>query len=155
MDVLWILDGGTLAVLRRALQPITATRGPHNNKRPRITLEEFVTEFYRAVCLRHGADHGSIGRSQSETRQLVERMCILFDLVDVDSLGVVDWEHFTDFCVYMRGRDSGNQGLEVGEPGAATGVGEGQEGGITRFVEKLGYTDRSSHCHEVRYSLYK
>ncbi|CAM9298583.1 unnamed protein product [Ectocarpus fasciculatus] len=148
MDVLWILDGGTLAVLRRALQPITATKGPH--KRPRITLEEFVAEFYRAVCLRHGADHGSIGRSQSETRQLVERMCILFDLVDVDSLGVVDWEHFTDFCVYMRGRDSGNQGLEVDEPGAATGVGEGQEGGITRFVEKLGYTDRSSHCHEIR-----
>lgn len=148
MDVLWILDGGTLAVLRRALQPITATRGPH--KRPRITLEEFVTEFYRAVCLRQSADHGPICRSQSETRKLVERMCILFDLVDVDSLGVVDWEHFTDFCVYMRGRDSGNQGLEVDEQGAATGAREGQEGGMTRFVEKLGYTDRSSHCHEVR-----
>ncbi|CAM9511695.1 unnamed protein product [Ectocarpus sp. 12 AP-2014] len=148
MDVLWILDGGTLAVLRRALQPIAATRGPH--KRLRITLDEFVAEFYRAVCLRPSADHGPIVRSQSETRQLVEKMCILFDLVDVDSLGVVDWQHFTDFCVYMRGRDSGNQGLEVDEQGAATGAREGQEGGMTRFVEKLGYTDRSSHCHEIR-----
>ncbi|CAM9680245.1 unnamed protein product, partial [Hapterophycus canaliculatus] len=97
MEVVWLLDGDTLAVLRRALQPPAVTSGIR--KRIRITLEEFVTEVYRAVCLRQSAEHGSIGRNPSETRQLVQRMCILFCLVDVDSVGTVDWEQFTDFCV--------------------------------------------------------
>lgn len=149
MDVVWLLDGDTLASLRRALQPPTAVAVTGSRKRARIPLEAFVAEIYRAVCLRHGTDNGSIGRNQTETRQLVERTCILFDLVDVDSVGVVDWEHFTDFCVYMRGRDSGNQGLEEDEPGEHQGGRPSQSDEITRFVEKLGYTDRSSHCHEV------
>lgn len=150
MEVVRLLDGDTLSVLRRALQPpAAATSGTRT--RARIPLEAFVAEVYRAVCLRQNSDHGSIGRSQTETLQLVEKMCVLFDLVDVDSVGIVDWEHFTDFCVYMRGRDSGNQGLVEGdEPGAPKGGGEGRSDGMTRFVEKLGYTDRSSHCHEVR-----
>lgn len=147
MEVVWLLDGDTLAGLRRALQPPAATSAPR--KRIRISLEGFVTEVYRAVCLRQSAEHGSMGRNQSETRQLVQRMCILFNLVDIDSVGIVDWEQFTDFCVYMRGRDSGNQGLEDEEAGA-NGEGKGGEGEATRFVEKLGYTDRSSHCREVR-----
>lgn len=148
MDVVWLLDGDTLASLRRALRPPTFAL-KDSRKRARIPLEAFVAEIYRAICLRQSTDHGSIGRNQTGTRQLVERTCILFDLVDVDSVGVVDWEHFTDFCVYMRGRDSGNQGLEEDEPGAHQGGGPSQPDEITRFVEKLGYTDRSSHCHEV------
>lgn len=148
MEVVWLLDGDTLASLRRALQPPSvAVDG--SRKRARIPLEAFVAEIYRSICLRQSTDHGSIGmRNQTETRHLVERTCILFDLVDVDSVGFVDWEHFTDFCVYMRGRDSGNQGHKD-EPGAPQGGGRSQPDEITRFVEKLGYNDRSSHCHEV------
>lgn len=145
MEVVWLLDAATLASLRRAVQPTTAA----SRKRARIPLEMFVAEVYRAICLRQRTDHGSIGRNQTETRQLVEKTCVLFDLVDVDSVGVVDWEHFTDFCVYMRGRDSGNQGLEENGPGAPQGGGKSQPDEITRFVEKQGFTDRSSHCHEV------
>ena len=149
MEVVWLLDGNTLASLRRALQPPTVSTDG-SRKRARIPLEAFVAEIYRAICLRQSADHGSIERrNQTETRQLVERTCVLFDLVDVDSVGVVDWEDFTDFCVYMRGRDTGNQGLEEDEPGAQHGGGRSQPDDITRFVEKLGYNDRSSHCHEV------
>lgn len=150
MEVVWLLDGDTLASLRRALQPPTAVAVHGSRKRARIPLEAFVAEIYRSICLRQGTDHGPMGRNQTETRQLVEKTCVLFDLVDVDSVGVVDWEHFTDFCVYMRGRDSGNQGLEENEPGEQQGGGgRSQPDEITRFVEKLGYTDRSSHCHEV------
>lgn len=150
MEVVRLLDGNTLSVLRRALQPSAAATASGTRKGARIPLEEFVAEVYRAVCLRQNTDYGSIGRNQTETLQLVEKMCVLFDLVDVDSVGVVDWENFTDFCVCMRGRDSGNQGLAEGdEPGAPKGGGEGRPDGMTRFVEKLGYNDRSSHCHEV------
>lgn len=114
-----------------------------------MSLEAFVTEFYRALCFGSSGDHGTKGRSQARTRQLVERVCVLFDLVDVDSAGVIDWVDFTDFCVYIRGRDSGNQGREDG-PGALTSEHKRvHDSDITRFAEKLGYIDRSSHCHEV------
>lgn len=113
-----------------------------------MPLEAFVTEFYRALCFGNG-DHGMKGRSQAKTRQLVERVCVLFDLVDVDSAGVIDWVDFTDFCVYIRGRDSGNQGQEDGSGALASEHKRIQDSDITRFAEKLGYIDRSSHCHEV------
>lgn len=146
MEVIWLLDRDKLGALRRALQAPVAAAG----FRRRIPLQSFVAEVYRAVCLRQGAEHGS--RNQAETRQLVERMCILFELVDVDSVGVIEWDHFTDFCVCMRGRDSGNQGLED-ELDKPKGGGRTQPENLTRFIEKLGYTDRGSHCHEVRQAL--
>lgn len=154
MEVVRLLDGNTLSVLRRALQPSAAATASGSRKGARIPLEEFVAEVYRAVCLRQNTDHGPMGRSQNETLQLVEKMCVLFDLVDIDSVGVVDWENFTDFCVCMRGRDSGNQGLAEGNgPGAPKGGLGSRPDGMTRFVEKLGYNDRSSHCHEVCYRV--
>lgn len=149
MEVIWLLDGTTLSGLRRATQRSSGGGGGAGG-RARVPLEAFVTEFYRALCFGSGnSDHGAKGRSQARTRQLVERVCVLFDLVDVDSAGVIDWVDFTDFCVYIRGRDSGNQGVQA-EPGAPTSEPKRvQDSEITRFTEKLGYIDRSSHCHEV------
>lgn len=146
MEVIWLLDGNTLSGLRRATQ---RSSGGGLGGRARVSLEAFVTEFYRALCFGSSGDHGVKGRSQAKTRQLVERICVLFDLVDVDSAGVIDWVDFTDFCVYIRGRDSGNQGLEDDSGALTSEQKRVQDSDITRFTEKLGYIDRSSHCHEV------
>lgn len=149
MEVIWLLDGAMLSGLRRATQRSSGGGGGAAG-RARVSLEVFVTEFYRALCFGSGSsDHGAKGRSQAKTRQLIERICVLFDLVDVDSAGVIDWVDFTDFCVYIRGRDSGNQGLEEESGAPTTEQKRVQDSEITRFTEKLGYIDRSSHCHEV------
>lgn len=176
-----MLHGGALSRLRRALQstPASSTRtssimGP--TTRTRVPLEAFVTEVYR-VCLDNSDLHhqrpgsstaGGGVHHQLQARQLVERICTLFDLVDIDSTGIIDWEDFTDFCVYMRGDASGGQGQdeEEGAGGGGNGGGGGvapsgggggggggedrnRDSSITRFTERLGYVDRSSHCHEV------
>ena len=146
MEVVWLLDGNTLSGLRRATE---RSSGAGPGGRTRVPLEAFVTELYRALCFGSSSDHGVKGRSQAKTRQLVERVCVLFDLVDVDSAGVIDWVDFTDFCVYIRGRDSGNQGQEDDSGVLTSEYKRVQDSNITRFAEKLGYIDRSSHCHEV------
>lgn len=135
-----------------------------------LSLETFVTEIYRA-CLLGGSDSGQQrpaalmgirgyhGSPDSQGQQFVESLCILFDLVDIDGAGVIDWMDFTDFCVYMRGgagdvAGGGHQGSEGGSDnkGACSGGGsrhDDEENDVTRFTERLGYIDRSSHCHEV------
>lgn len=146
MEVIWLLHGDTLSRLRRALQPPLTVF----TTRVRVPLREFVTGVYRALCLENNPERGSSGMGQFQAYQLVQRICLLFDFVDIDSTGIIDWVHFTDFCVFMRGGDTGIQRLEDGD-GARVSGGEGdQENDITRFTEKLGYVDRSSHCHEVR-----
>lgn len=172
MEVIWMLHGGALSRLRRALQPTPASSigtssiiGP--TTRTRVPLEAFVTEVYRECMGNSDLHQQRVGSSAAgggvhhpvQARQLIERICTLFDLVDIDSTGIVDWEDFTDFCVYMRGDASGGQGQNEG--GGAIGGAPSQGGGrgtedktrdseVTRFTERLGYIDRSSRCHEVR-----
>lgn len=150
MEVVWLLQGEALSRLRRVLQaPATAPRTP-----AWISREVLVTEIYREVCLEDNADQRVGGSSHTKARRLIERICVLFDLVDIDNIGMVDWIDFTDLCVYIGGSGTGDHHGQEEEPRAYSGCGGGrdQDDDVTRFAEKLGYTDRSSHCHEVRSS---
>lgn len=157
--MIWFLHGDLLSSARHALfqqssHKFTAATTDAGNTigapggRPLVSVEAFVTEIYRAYLARRDRQRPLVEGG----RQLVERICCLFDLVDIDSTGTIDWEDFTDFCVYMRGGGEGNRG-----PGDTDGVGDmspgrtfdNKDGDITLFTERLGYTDRSSHCHEV------
>lgn len=167
MDIIWLLHGDVLSRLQRALQSRPRSAGAsaavnaRQRVRPRVSLETFVKEVYLA-CLADGNDqqrgHASFAgvrgclNTISQGRQFVESLCVLFDLVDIDGTGVIDWVDFTDFCVHMRGGGDhgGHQGLEDGDKGVSSRGGrhEDEEDNITRFTQR-GYTDRSSHCHEV------
>lgn len=148
MEVVWLLNGDTLPRLRGALRGRTTGPGPP----VRVTLDAFVAAIYSEICFGSSAEHSSTIRSLHQARQLVERICILFDLVDIDSTSMIDWISFTDFCVFMRGGESTLQGTKNASGGVGIGGGDGEhDNDITRFAEKLGYVDRSSHCHEVHF----
>lgn len=168
MDIVWLLHGDVLSQLQRALQSRSQGVGvdtPVNARkrvRRRVSLETFVKEVYLA-CLAGGSDQqrpcvAFTGmrecHSTSQGRQFVEKLCVLFDLVDIDGTGVIDWTDFTDFCVHMRGgkgeHGGGHQGLEDDDKGDSSRVDrhEDEEKNYTRFTERR-YIDRSSHCHEV------
>ncbi|CAM9151762.1 unnamed protein product, partial [Discosporangium mesarthrocarpum] len=148
MEAVSLLNGAVLSRLRRALRPITAVEKG-------VPVDAFVREVYRA-CLRDDARKGERGgwlQNPDKSHQLVESICHLFDLVDIDSLGVIKWEDFTDFCTDIGRRGAQEQQGRGRVPGEEDGGGllDGIAGPnkFTVFVEKLGFVDRSSHCHEI------
>ncbi|CAM9349206.1 unnamed protein product [Choristocarpus tenellus] len=142
MEVVSLLHRAALSRLRRAL---CSKAGVQKG----VAFDAFVIEVYR-TCI---YDDGHIGKKgylqkPEESRQLVENISCLFDLVDIDSSGKIDWVDFTDFCA-----DVGNNHLF---PAGKSGVEDNQEGALvstskrsTTFTEKRGYIDRSSHCQEI------
>lgn len=157
MDVIWLLHGDVLSKIRRALRSPTIKGSKYNvaTHGQRVPLIAFVCEVYRA-CLDNDQGPGFAG-CHHQARQLVESICNLFDLVDIDDTGVIDWVDFTDFCVHMRG--GYQDGLEDGGGadrsdgcGALAGKSD-KDSNITHFAERLGFVDRCSHSHEVRCSL--
>lgn len=149
MEIVWMLNGDVLARLRQTLKPSKLADGADDTQ-ARMSLESFVTGIYRVLYLECSPEDRSGGvnaKSLPQIRHLAERMCILFDLVDVDNAGVVDWVDFTDFCVHIRGE--GMVGHGNGR-GASYGGERDQQEDIPRYSQILNYTDRGSHCHEVR-----
>lgn len=140
MDILYFLDGKALEKIQRTRKCSAAGVEVQDEQ---FSLKSFVREVY-TICL--DRDEGSeLTPRHSRGRRLIESICRLFDLVDIDSAGVIHWVDFTDFIVHTRGAGygapSGDGDLSVGTADRACN--------ISRFAEKLGFTDRSSHCHEV------
>lgn len=149
MEMVWTLHGDVLARLRHTLKPYTSANGA-DDPQARVSLEAFVTGVYRVLYLECSPEDrsGAVNaKSLLQIRHLAERMCILFDLVDVDNAGVVDWVDFTDFCVHIRG--GGMIGHRNGR-GASHGGERDQQEDTPRYSQNLSYTDRGSHCQEVR-----
>lgn len=144
-----MLHGDVLARLRQTLKPCKVADGVDDTQ-ARMSLESFVMGIYHVLYLEYGPEDRSGGvnvKNLLQIERLAERMCILFDLVDIDNAGVVEWVDFTDFCVRIRGGGMVEHG---NGRGASHGGERNQQEDIPRYSQNLDYADRVSHCHEVR-----
>ncbi|KAG5178486.1 WD40-repeat-containing domain protein [Tribonema minus] len=91
------LDGASLAALRTAFAPFL-------REGKDIPFASFVTEVFRHLSARKAA--ARLARAKGADRRLIKSMSALFDLIDIDGRGAVDWESFTKFYVDLGGLSS-------------------------------------------------
>lgn len=143
MDMLSLLDRDALSKIEQALKSDTDIM---DSRRYELSISSFVREVYRTFIDCDGSR--SIDILAEDERDLVENICKLFDLLDVDATGVVNWVDFTDFCACAPGRAYRN----TEDKSHALVDERGREYTVAGFVQKPGFTARASHCHEVRSS---